>query len=303
MKRPLLLVLLLVAACGLAGSSSAQRSSLSAARLMPEMVAPRLGTALDPRLTQVLLAVRTSGADAALERARLEGLLVAHGKVRVVVHARAGRVADARAVVRVTHGNVVHTRGKLIDGLVPPKALQQLATSRSVARVVPTLSAAGAETMALRAAAAQAPTSSETVGTTFAETASESSAPGAPTDVMAEAGDGQAIVNFTPPASDGGDAILYYTATAYPGGPSASGTGTTIVVGGLTNGESYVFTVSATNNVGAGVESDPSNPVTPDGPSRLDPDDPPPASRRPGVPTFSTASAPRQSLHHDPGEF
>ena len=54
-------------------------------------------------------------------------------------------------------------------------------------------------------------------------------------------GDGQARVDFAAP---GGDVpVLWYTATASPGGRSASGMGSPITVGGLENGTSYTFTV------------------------------------------------------------
>ena len=38
--------------------------------------------------------------------------------------------------------------------------------------------------------------------------------PGAPTAVSATAGDGYAVITFTPPASNGGAAILWYTVTS-----------------------------------------------------------------------------------------
>jgi hypothetical protein len=301
MRRTLLLALSLVAACGFAGSASAQRSELPSTRLTPEVVATQLSTALDSRLAQVALAVRKSGLGAALDKARAEGLLVTQGKVRVIVHARTGRLVGARTAIRLAHGNLVTTSGRLIEALVPAKTLRQLASNPFVASVVPVSSAPWmTPTPGLPIAGAEAPAISVTLGMVPAELASATSVPGAPTDVIAEAGDGQAVVSFTAPASDGGDAVLYYTATAYPGGQSASGTGTTIVVGGLTNGTGYAFTVTATSNVGTGVESDPSNTVTPDGPSRLDPDEPPPARPRPGVPAFSPRG-PRPSPHQNPG--
>ncbi|CFX14665.1 Cadherin [Syntrophomonas zehnderi OL-4] len=88
-------------------------------------------------------------------------------------------------------------------------------------------------------------------------------APGAPTDVTATAGDRQAAIRFTPPASDGGAAILSYTITANPGGITATGAASPITVTGLTNGVAYTFTVTATNSVGTGAESTASNSVTP----------------------------------------
>lgn len=87
--------------------------------------------------------------------------------------------------------------------------------------------------------------------------------PGAPTGVSASAGDGQATVTFSAPASNGGAAISSYTVTASPGGATASGSGSPITIGGLANGTSYTFTVAATNSAGKGNASSSSNSVTP----------------------------------------
>ncbi|WP_193752879.1 Ig-like domain-containing protein, partial [Aureimonas ureilytica] len=74
--------------------------------------------------------------------------------------------------------------------------------------------------------------------------------PGAPTIGSASAGDAQASVTFTPPASNGGAAITSYTVTSTPGGLAATGASSPITVAGLTNGTSYTFTVTATNSAG-----------------------------------------------------
>lgn len=86
--------------------------------------------------------------------------------------------------------------------------------------------------------------------------------PGAPTGVSATAGNAQALVSFSAPASNGGAAITGYTVTGTPGG-SQSGASSPILVSGLTNGAPYTFTVHATNSVGNGPESAASNAVTP----------------------------------------
>ena len=87
--------------------------------------------------------------------------------------------------------------------------------------------------------------------------------PGAPTGVTAVPGNGQATVIFTAPASNGGSPITSYTVTSSPGNISVSGGSSPITVTGLTNGTGYTFTVTATNTVGTGPASDPSNSVTP----------------------------------------
>lgn len=88
-------------------------------------------------------------------------------------------------------------------------------------------------------------------------------APGAPTIGAATAGDHQATVSFTAPASTGGAAITSYTVTASPGGNTGTGAASPITVSGLTNGTSYTFTVTATNSAGTGPASAASAGVTP----------------------------------------
>ena len=76
--------------------------------------------------------------------------------------------------------------------------------------------------------------------------------PSAPTGITVEAGDAQAIVEFSAPASDGGTAVTGYTVTSDPDGVTASGTASPITVTGLTNGTAYTFKVAATNANGTG---------------------------------------------------
>ncbi|MGH9128051.1 MAG: cell wall-binding repeat-containing protein, partial [Acidimicrobiales bacterium] len=97
-------------------------------------------------------------------------------------------------------------------------------------------------------------------------------APGAPTIGTATAGNASATVTFTVPSSHGSRPITGYTVTAKDlttpanGGQTAKGTAGPITVRGLTNGDSYTFTVTATNTVGTGPSSGPSNAVTPSAP-------------------------------------
>jgi hypothetical protein len=104
------------------------------------------------------------------------------------------------------------------------------------------------------------------------------SVPGAPRTVTAGAGDGLAAILFAAPLDDGGGGITY-TVSASPGGATATGTSSPIVVTGLTNGVAYTFTVTATNAAGTGPASAPSNPVIPVRRAPVPPDPPPPAPR------------------------
>jgi M6 family metalloprotease-like protein len=94
-------------------------------------------------------------------------------------------------------------------------------------------------------------------------TLSRAGIPGSPTDISAAAGNREAIVTFLPPENDGGNAITGYTVTSSPGGLTGDGAAAPITVSGLTNGTEYTFTVTATNEVGAGPDSESSNSVTP----------------------------------------
>ena len=91
--------------------------------------------------------------------------------------------------------------------------------------------------------------------------------PGAPTSPVATAGNTQASVAFTAPASAGGSAITGYTVTSSPGSFTATGASSPLVVTGLTNGTSYTFTVVATNASGNSVASVVSSAVTPNAPT------------------------------------
>ncbi|MCT6701055.1 fibronectin type III domain-containing protein [Rheinheimera sp. 4Y26] len=106
--------------------------------------------------------------------------------------------------------------------------------------------------------------------------------PGAPTIGTATAGDTQASVTFTAPASTGGAAITGYTVTANPGGLTGTGAASPISVTGLTNGVAYTFTVTATNSAGTGSASVASNSVTPASPQTI-------TFANPGAQNFGTS--------------
>ena len=88
--------------------------------------------------------------------------------------------------------------------------------------------------------------------------------PAAPTGVTATAGNAQASVSWTAPASNGFSPITGYTVTSSPPGAAASVSAatTTVLLTGLSNGASYSFTVTALNAGGSSAPSAPSNSVT-----------------------------------------
>jgi Fibronectin type III domain len=91
-------------------------------------------------------------------------------------------------------------------------------------------------------------------------------APGAPTNVTGVAGDGQVVVSWLAPSSDGGSAITAYIVTALGVGNSAGCYTTGALscsVAGLRNGSPYTFTVVATNARGTSVASVASAAATP----------------------------------------
>ncbi len=114
--------------------------------------------------------------------------------------------------------------------------------------------------------------------------------PEAPIIGTAARGNTSASVTWTAPTSNGGSPITGYTVTAADSTTSANGGQTCTTTGplsctvtGLTNGDSYTFTVTATNALGAGAASPPSNAVVP--------------AAVPGKPTIGTATRGDASAH------
>jgi hypothetical protein len=111
-------------------------------------------------------------------------------------------------------------------------------------------------------------TATNSAGTSTASSASNqvtpaATAPGAPTGVIATAGNAQASVAFMAPTNDGGSDITSYTVTSTPGSRTATGASSPLIVTGLTNGVNYMFRVVATNSIGPSAVSAASSAVTP----------------------------------------
>jgi hypothetical protein len=89
--------------------------------------------------------------------------------------------------------------------------------------------------------------------------------PGAPTNVYAIAGNAQATVSWSAPASNEGSEITAYTVTANPGGQTITVNGSTLTATftNLIDRAYYRFTVVATNSVGESAQSTQSNIVKP----------------------------------------
>ncbi|HEY3420064.1 MAG TPA: fibronectin type III domain-containing protein [Methanomassiliicoccales archaeon] len=85
--------------------------------------------------------------------------------------------------------------------------------------------------------------------------------PDAPTSLTATPTDGQVSLSWTVPASDGGAAIEYYL--VYVDGTAGPDhyTTTSATITGLTNGQSYSFTVAAHNSAGNGSQSGPATAI------------------------------------------
>lgn len=103
-------------------------------------------------------------------------------------------------------------------------------------------------------------TGSETIGLDLG--VGGATVPEAPTIGSASAGNARCVVTFTA-NGNGGSPITSYTATSSPGSLTGAGSSSPITVTGLTNGQAYTFTVTATNAEGTSSASSASNSCTP----------------------------------------
>jgi hypothetical protein len=152
-----------------------------------------------------------------------------------------------------THVLVVGSNGKVQDVPVTPKPVARTTTSAG--------STSPSESRPTGSTDPTAPPSGtgEPVApptTRKPPVALPASAPGAPTTVSATAGDSSATVTWGP-AADNRSAITsylvsYQASTGVTGSVRMSGAARQVAVTGLTNGVRYVFTVTATNQVGTG---------------------------------------------------
>jgi fibronectin type 3 domain-containing protein len=94
--------------------------------------------------------------------------------------------------------------------------------------------------------------------------ATPAAVPSAPVLTSAAPSNGSVLVGWSA-ANGNGSAVSSYTVTSSPGGFTCTTAGLSCSVGGLTNGTSYTFTVTATNAVGVGPASN-SMSATPFGP-------------------------------------
>jgi hypothetical protein len=97
----------------------------------------------------------------------------------------------------------------------------------------------------------------------FAFDVADLAVPSAPLAVTATPGGLSAQVSWTSPVNNGGSPITNYTATAEPGGATCSSIVPSCTIDGLEAGTPYTVTVVATNDVGSGPASAPSDEVVP----------------------------------------
>jgi hypothetical protein len=140
------------------------------------------------------------------------------------------------------------------------------ATPPATSCTVPGLTNGSTYTFTVRATNANGTGAASTVSN--AVTPSAPPVPSAPLNPAATAGNGQATVSWSAPASGGPFTLYTVTAVEDPTKTcTATPPATRCVVSGLTNGRTYTFTVTASNASGTGTASAVSNAVTPQAPS------------------------------------
>lgn len=97
--------------------------------------------------------------------------------------------------------------------------------------------------------------------------------PSAPVDLVAQASSGQARLTWSPPTSNGGSNITGYivqysanNGATWIGGPIIASNTSSIIVGNLINGTSYIFRIAASNSAGTGPYSNQTDSVIPANP-------------------------------------
>jgi hypothetical protein len=228
---------------------------------------------------------------------RVDGSLGATGTIRL--HVSLATVSNVPTNVTAVPGNGQATVSWSAPGSDGGSPITGYDVTRYAAGLAPVTTSIDAVTQATILGLANGTTytfrvaATNAIGTSAQSTDSNPVTPGtlpdAPTSVSATAGAGQATVNWSTPASDGGRPITGYAVTRYVAGVAQGTTnvGAVIqtIVGGLTNGTSYTFRVAAKNVTGTGAQSTDSNVVMP----RTLPDAPTSVTTTPG-PSQATVS-------------
>ncbi|MCC7371368.1 MAG: S8 family serine peptidase [Chloroflexi bacterium] len=87
---------------------------------------------IDSALTQTIRASQAGGRAQALESARVRGIAVRDGRVRVVVETAAGRPRAAKAAISGVGGKVEAEYATLLQALLPPSGIEQVAAEPAV---------------------------------------------------------------------------------------------------------------------------------------------------------------------------
>ncbi|MDQ4490679.1 fibronectin type III domain-containing protein [Sinomonas sp. ASV486] len=224
----------------------------------------------------------TSTADVGLAVLEYSGLSTAAGVAAMDVHAQTSGTTSGAGAVASGPTPATSGDGELAVGFYADSGFGATLGGGSGFTLRTAISNASDMELAVEDAAVGAGVAENAAFTTAANTtwlaativfrpasAANPTAPAAPTGVAATAGNAAATVSWTAPP-DGGSQISSYTVTPLAGGAAQTPTtvsgappATSVQVAGLANGTSYTFTVTATNAVGTGPASAPSNAVIP----------------------------------------